>query len=386
MTPPNRLISAAKSPAGAAVRQGIRLVPDIVGRVLRGARARARRAIGHVYEACAAWNKARYHQTFVRHRLASALGRAPAPRYDLVLIAPPRDSSGWILDATCREIARYYPGSSRIVHFPEFPPARCYYFSHYFFMIRAMKSQPSVWGVPRVAQFTHPAENGVSQSELVYALNSSTQILSNCSLFAQQLIAQGVDPTRVTTSLLGADPQRFTPHRRGEGAIGFSMAYYPRKDPDRVLAIVQAMPHRRFILLGRRWEQYPRFDDMRRLSNLDYRELHYDAYPDAYREMDVLVSTSRLEGGPIPLIEAMMCNVVPVASRTGFAPDLINHGDNGFVFEVDAPIDRICELIEQASALKNDVRPSVEHLTWERFSRLAQQFLYVPGTANTSLG
>ena len=54
-------------------------------------------------------------------------------------------------------------------------------------------------------------------------------------------------------------------------------------------------------------------------------------YPDLYSKMDVFVSPSILEGGPVPILESMMSNCVPVASKTGFCPDIINHGQNGFL-------------------------------------------------------
>ncbi|HWI20083.1 MAG TPA: glycosyltransferase, partial [Vicinamibacterales bacterium] len=93
-------------------------------------------------------------------------------------------------------------------------------------------------------------------------------------------------------------------------------------------------------------------------------------------EMDVFVSLAQLEGGPIPLIETMMCNVVPVASRTGFAPDLITHGDNGFLFDVDAPASTIAELVQAALAHDVDIRASVAHLTWERFAGRVQRWMH----------
>ena len=77
---------------------------------------------------------------------------------------------------------------------------------------------------------------------------------------------------------------------------------------------------------------------------------------------------SVLEGGPIPLLETMMSNAVPVASRTGFAQDLITDGHNGFTFDVDAPVDVVCGLIEKAFALKKDIRETVLQYSWENFA------------------
>jgi glycosyltransferase involved in cell wall biosynthesis len=122
------------------------------------------------------------------------------------------------------------------------------------------------------------------------------------------------------------------------------------------------------VLLGRKWNQYALFEEIKALPNFTYLSPPYREYPAHYATFDVFLSMSTLEGGPIPLVEAMMSNVVPVASRTGFAPDLIRHGENGFIFDLDAPPERIAELIEQAFALPTNVRQTVEQCDWNHFS------------------
>src|SRR5262249_30654954 len=151
------------------------------------------------------------------------------------------------------------------------------------------------------------------------------------------------------------DPEMFKRRERtGAGAIGFSSAYYDRKSPDTVLGLVQLLPHRQFILVGRGWEAYPRFAELQAAPNFRYAAAPFSEYPKIYAEMDVFVSPALVEGGPIPVLETMMCNVVPVASRTGFGPDLIRHGENGFLFDVGAPAEVIAPLVEQAFALRAD--------------------------------
>ena len=63
-----------------------------------------------------------------------------------------------------------------------------------------------------------------------------------------------------------------------------------------------------------------------------------------------------------------MCNAVPVASNTGFAPDLITPGGNGFIFESDASAEMVADLIEKAFALPTDVRATVKQYDWDQFS------------------
>jgi glycosyltransferase involved in cell wall biosynthesis len=110
-------------------------------------------------------------------------------------------------------------------------------------------------------------------------------------------------------------------------------------------------------------------------ENFEYHEVPYAEYPGLYDAMDVFVSPSRLEGGPISLLEAMMANAVPVATTTGFATDLIRDGVNGYLCPTNVVGDELCAAVERAFALEADVRATVEHLTWERFSRAIQALL-----------
>ena len=295
--------------------------------------------------------------------------------YDLVFVIF-EESKGWILEAICKEIATYFKGKYCFHYSPSsLPLSKGYFFAHYSFYVACLKLNPCLWGSKSLIFYTHP-KGIMNNEEFVYAMNCSTQVISMCSQFARQMLADGVKPEKVSFIIGGgADPKLFRSHQRMNGAIGFCTAYYARKDPDRIFNIIKMLPHRKFILLGRDWDRYEKFTELTAMPNFSYIEASYAEYPSYYAQMDVFVSAAILEGGPIPLIEAMMCNVVPVASKTGFAPDIIHHGNNGFLFEVDASAESVCKLIEQAYQIETDIRKTVEHLTWNNFSLAVQQLL-----------
>jgi glycosyltransferase involved in cell wall biosynthesis len=54
-----------------------------------------------------------------------------------------------------------------------------------------------------------------------------------------------------------------------------------------------------------------------------------------YADLDVVVLTSRNEGCPVSLIEAMAAGRAVVATRVGGVPDLVEHGVAGWLAEVD---------------------------------------------------
>jgi glycosyltransferase involved in cell wall biosynthesis len=294
--------------------------------------------------------------------------RSPDPAsYDLVFVVAPQNR-GWILEGICKEIDRRFEGRSAF-HYElrPLPPARAYFFSHYSLFLECL-GDPALRRTTSVVWFTHPSWDEARTGEVVRGLRAATTVVSSSTTQAAVLADAGFPPRQLTVVLPGADPDRYRPHRRGNGAVGFCSAYYPRKAPRLIHELVRALPHRAFVLLGRGWPEAPEFSSLQAAPNFTYVETDYRDYPSFYDGIDVFVSPSRLEGGPIPLLEAMMANAVPVATRTGFAPDLITHGTNGYLCNVDARVETFAELVEAAFTLDTDVRSSVQHLTWDRFA------------------
>ena len=303
--------------------------------------------------------------------------RAAAPGVELALIVA-EANRGWILDAICQEVATR-ARATHVVHYDDgrpLPAAGCYFFSHPALFLDHRREIPR--GRRAVVCFTHPSYPPEQAPQVAGRLAAASAVVAICTLHRDGLVAAGLPAAKVSVAIPGADPDRFPPHARGQGAVGLCSAYYPRKAPGTVLGLVRALPHRQFRLLGRRWEQWDGFAELSREPNFTYLEGGYDAYPDFYAGTDVFVSTSRLEGGPVPLLEAMMANAVPVATATGFAPDLIVPGGNGFLCPVDAPPSAFATLVEDAFRLEGDVRATVVGRTWDAFARHVLAVANVP--------
>jgi len=54
-----------------------------------------------------------------------------------------------------------------------------------------------------------------------------------------------------------------------------------------------------------------------------------------YADLDVVALTSRNEGSPVALIEAMACARPVVSTRVGGVPDVVTHGETGWLVEMD---------------------------------------------------
>ena len=282
-----------------------------------------------------------------------------------------QNARGWILDAICREIGSRQPDSWTVSYYPDVSPdAKNYFFSHYLLFENYLEKHPEkLESANLFVWYTHPREeNPASVAKRLMAFDRVTKVVFACESNRQVWLERGLPEDKTVVVLGAADPALFRFHERGNGVVGLSSSFYERKNPDCLLEVIKLLPHRDFLLLGRKWNQYALFEEMKALPNFTYRSVPYQAYPDLYGTFDVFLSMSSLEGGPIPLVEAMMCNAVPVASRTGFAPDLIRHGENGFIFDLDASPKEIAALIEDAFALDADVRETVERYDWNNFS------------------
>jgi len=278
---------------------------------------------------------------------------------------------GWILDAICREIGSRQSASWKVVYYPDRgPDAKYYFFSHHsLFETFLDRESDKLKDAQILVWYTHPrVETPASIADLLLAFDRATKVIFTCESNRQIWLERGLAEEKTVVILGAADPNLFRFHERENGVIGLSSSFYERKNPDVLLEVMRLLPHREFLLLGRNWNQYALFEEMRTLTNFTYMTAPYSEYGEIYSRFDVFLSMSRLEGGPIPLVEAMMGNAVPVASRTGFASEIIRHGENGFVFDLDASPEDIAAMIESAYDLTGNVRATVEHLTWDNLS------------------
>lgn len=314
---------------------------------------------------------------WIRHYLkcaAKGFIHAGDAHADNLLFVVVDTSKGWILDAICRELAQNYPGNASVYYHDgvsSLPDAQAYFFSHYSQLAGALTRQPIIWRRKCFVWYTHNSDEscGAKPAEIIFALNRMDKIFTTNSRLNHDLANAGVKSDKLKTLLGAADPLLFTPTERKSRVVGLSMAYYERKNPELVAELVATMPDISFVLVGRNWEHWAGFEKLKAQTNFQYIVAPYEQYPGIYKGFDVFLSPSKLEGGPIPLVETMMCNVVPVVSDTGFARDIIQPGKNGFIFDIDARADTVANTIRQALKVDWDIASSVSHLSWLQMSK-----------------
>ena len=283
---------------------------------------------------------------------------------------------GWILEGICREINSYWPTDAEIHYFDKnLLPADVYFIPHYGQVKNQLLSIPWLLNAKLFVWYTHPRDIGLDNDELVFWLNKASHILVSNSKFNKYLMDLGVEKGKLKTIIGGANPEIFTGHvRQKDGYVGFCSAYYERKNPELIMEIVSAMPERKFLMVGKGWKEFEGFGTLLKFDNFEYVEAKsYSDYPALYKKMSVFVSTSTLEGGPISLLEAMMENVVPVVSNTGFASDIIRDNENGYIFDVNSDASEVVKKINLAFSNISDIRSTVIQYTWLNFVKQIYQ-------------
>jgi glycosyltransferase involved in cell wall biosynthesis len=94
---------------------------------------------------------------------------------------------------------------------------------------------------------------------------------------------------------------------------------------------------------------------------------------DAYRSADVFVFPSLAEGFAQVLLEAMASGLPIISTTRTAAPDLINHGEQGYIVEAGDPvalatqIEKFLEDPDLVRSMGEAARRRAEYFTWERF-------------------
>ncbi len=293
---------------------------------------------------------------------------------DLLLVCG-KEGKNWILDGIAKEIgsrsklkwAIYYNEKN-----PQFlPKARNIMFMHQALMLKFFRKNLLPNNSKLFCWYTHPRdETDKVISEQLKCFNLCYFTVFACSMHRDLWISRGLSISRSMVLLGGYDPRLFSPSkRRMENCIGICSAFHERKNPRLIHQIVKEMRDTRFLLIGKGWEKYSLYEALINLGNIEYVSPSYKEYPYYYAKMNVFLSTSLIEGGPIPLIEAMACNRFPVVSDTGFARDLITNGENGFLFPINSDAHSVCSLLRNAMHNTHlDISGTVDQYTWNHFS------------------
>jgi glycosyltransferase involved in cell wall biosynthesis len=106
--------------------------------------------------------------------------------------------------------------------------------------------------------------------------------------------------------------------------------------------------------------------------------------PSLYAALDLYLITSREEGGPEGVLEALASGVPLVSTKVGLAPDVVTHGEDGLLTEVediDGLAKQMIRLIEDRQLREKLLRNGLETIKpydWKTIAARYYHELYAP--------
>ena len=185
------------------------------------------------------------------------------------------------------------------------------------------------------------------------------------------LVSHGVNIKQIVVCPTGVDFDFFVvPNGKPQSnRVLLVSSYKKRKNPKMVLEVVSRNLDFEFTLIGLNWEFSQEFVHLKALPNFTYLQFSYPTYFQCLEENHIFLSLSSLEGGPLPMLETMACNLIPVCTQTGWASDVIEDGQNGFILRENYNSSSVRTALIKARILDLDIRSTIRQYTYERYIR-----------------
>lgn len=293
----------------------------------------------------------------------------------------------WILGNWIKEVKLRHPSNFQLwwvpsiyagkrkmekyIRFP-IPKAKAYFFSYPTIFRFYLEKYPKKFLNNSLVLYPHNEPEMGSVLEQVDLLNKSHKVYFYCKQDAENLSLKGLKNEKIIIANCAVDNDCVLDGKetREPKTIILASKFGPRKGGELLPGIINKLPDWNFIVMGRGWSNFLNQNDLLNAPNLKYVQFNKKNRSQYFSKAKIFLSLSNLEGGPVPLIEAMALGVIPISTSTGFAPEFIKDGINGYLLPITPDSDFIVSKIISVDKLSENPEFSVSHLTWDRIARL----------------
>lgn len=244
-------------------------------------------------------------------------------------------------------------------------------------------------------------------AKLLEKQSSFEKIHTASRIMEQRLLEWGVPAGKVVRIPLGVDLERFRPvtaDQRSEArkalgigddvicigsfhkdGVGMQEGNEPKliKGPDIFLQVVEnlAKKYSIFALLSAPARGYVKrgLEAMKVPCLHQYKE-DFHEIPALYQALDLYLITSREEGGPEGVLESMASGIPLVTTKVGLAPDVVEHGSNGMLAEVEdvsGLVKAASDVIEGKNLREQLVSSALKTIVDYDWKKIADQYYHL---------
>ena len=296
----------------------------------------------------------------------------------------------WVLGHWVRELRKRIPGHnliwwvpvsfSRSNYFNEFvkivplPPAKNYYFPFPSIFKHYYSQFPNTLKDRSIVLYTHEITQLGSPEDQAKCLNMAKRVHFMCSADRNRLVSAGldIDKTRVILGAVDVDCIQNKSFPKKNNSILLSSRFGPRKGFELLPNIIDSLPNWTFTVLGPGWNEHLTSTGLITRKNVIHAKWSRENRNRLMSENQVFLSLSSLEGGPIPLIDAMAFGMYPIATDTGFARDVITQDGVGTLLKMPTSSEEVITAINGARLNPGMSISVVAELTWDN---LAKQYI-----------
>jgi hypothetical protein len=253
------------------------------------------------------------------------------------------EKEGWIMHRKAAEIRKHFGEQFAVIN-EDWAEADIHYYINYGYFNKRPRS-----GL-LVANFTHldPELHRDKFIEVAFTVDHCTSVSKNTSMLLYDI---GVPDSKVTTIRVGADSS-FRPML----TLGVCGRPYKggRKGEDILKAVLddtEIIRDVRIVAMNPDW-------GLPTLSVSDP--------ADFYRAVDFLLVTSRIEGGPVPVMEALACGTLAIAPPIGVVPEFPHVPyQTGNIQSLKSTIHR---LVEEMKTSRGEIARPMQRQNWAGWS------------------
>jgi glycosyltransferase involved in cell wall biosynthesis len=293
----------------------------------------------------------------------------------------------WILGNWIKEVKLRHPSNFKLWWVPSIyagkrklekyikvpiPQAKAYFFSYPTIFRFYLEKKPKKFINNSLVLYPHNEPEMGSVFEQVELLNKAHKVYFYCKQDAENLVLNGLKKEKIVIANCAVDNDCVLDHKeiREQKTIILASKFGPRKGAELLPGIVKKLPDWNFIVMGRGWGNFLKQEKLLNEPNFTYVQFNKKNRSKYFSKAKIFLSLSNLEGGPVPLIESMALGVIPISTSTGFAPEFIKDGTNGYLLPLNPDLDFVVSKIVSVDELSESPDSSVALLTWDRIARL----------------